>query len=504
MKKPSERYQDVLEMARDIHSVLLPNLPEDLQDFEQVRPRELTQTSAREKRSDPKIRVLLFSNLVMIIITTIAFFALYGSNDSNTVDANGSAVAQAAQTEMAALNTELPETETTVTDKPVSPTVITVSTEEHDTDMPPTTVEETVTGHPIETTTPEEDTAVPTVEITEEPTDNASPIPTDIPTDTPEDTSTPTETPLPTATATSTETPTETYTPTPTPTQYLSNLVWLPIIAGNDAFGIQDSVEVSLALARRYFGSFIPLRLSNGVNGFRVDIALNSIAPVARYGIAYRVQDENNYLLFRIDIQQHIWQLLKVQNSSEPLVLEGGTLPEGSALNIMAVSGMDSYYRFEFAETYIQREQNEWDKGSVGLWIETIDNVPFPLASLQIGLLGDEAIAADTTAPTLVAPILQMVDLLINEVQNLKATGGDDAMVDCETFIDVYGSLGQYLDYDEIVAIAQEVRDVGALIYNRCLIDNPEGQIDMNADYGDYLDWENGLSEIIRRLEAAD
>jgi serine/threonine protein kinase len=40
-KEPSERYQDVMDFAQDIHELLKPDLPDDLKNFADIRPREI-------------------------------------------------------------------------------------------------------------------------------------------------------------------------------------------------------------------------------------------------------------------------------------------------------------------------------------------------------------------------------------------------------------------------------------------------------------------------------
>lgn len=312
---------------------------------------------------------------------------------------------------------------------------------------------------------------------------------------------TPTSTITPTFTFTSTLTSTPTFTPTPLPTVFLSGESLLYLASDAQTVGLSDDLRSSLALVAAEGQSplLIPLRLGQ-VNGFRVELLSGNLSDISlRLGIAYRLQDTSNYLLFSVIPQARTWQITEVRDGVYTEI-EAGTVTEGIAIDRLAVSGLDQYFRFEIGNSYIQRQQEVWATGSAGLWFETNQSDFGFIQGVQLGLLGEEAIQAAAVAPTLVPAPLDYATFLLTDIQQMQAAGSTNAVINCDQYQPVYETLERHLTRPQIASLASETIEVGALIYNRCLVDARDGQLDMNDNLADYLDWEANFENVVKRL----
>lgn len=82
-KKPAERYRDIMDFAQDVHEALLPYLPEELKDFNQIRPQEIVRSATPEliEVVSTKPRTVIFVGIAAITaIIALVFAGLYLNN----------------------------------------------------------------------------------------------------------------------------------------------------------------------------------------------------------------------------------------------------------------------------------------------------------------------------------------------------------------------------------------------------------------------------------------
>ncbi|HEX2907672.1 MAG TPA: serine/threonine-protein kinase [Phototrophicaceae bacterium] len=524
-KKSAERYQNVMDFAREVHQVLLPQLSADLKEFDTISPhplqsvRQLPAAASPQKATNRAGMVVGLLALLVIVVTAVIFLFSNGYLDgvlpaigmgpTGVLPLTSTAVVMVVSPPVAL--TETVTSTTVVTDNIVAgPTLLLPTLGDSSSSA---TLENraapAATAEPVQTKQPPTETAVlsqtvPTANsaVTEAvlapQTDEVMSSATSSPTPTATFTLPPTLTPTATATATNTLTLTPTLTPTFIPTTFLNGEALFYIAEDAQIIGLGDDFAAALQLiaSESTDSVFVPLRVG-AVNGFRVDVTVADTAGL-RFGVAYRVQDAENFLLF--SVMDSTWYLEEVRDGVFSKIDSGAVT---APLDHIAVSGLNNYFRFELGNTYIQDEQNTWEVGSLGLWFEHNQSDFRFIKSVRLGLLGEEAVQAAKVAPT-VAPVpVNFTTFLLADVKALQSAGSANAVIDCDRYDPVYKSLERHLTRPTVAALAREVLEIGALIYNRCQLDAQSGKLDMNDNFDNYLNWETSLKNIAQKIEIA-
>lgn len=462
-KKAADRYEDVLEFARDIHRVLAPRLAEDLQDFSEIRaikPQEIYYVEPTITTAPPSQRSLASFILGLIVLSLglgILSWVVWSATNTTSLNATAAAIAVLLQTPSA-----------TVTASPTETSTATASATE------------------TSTTTP---TDTPTLTPTDTPTATATDTPTLTPTDTPS--VTPTFTPTASVTATSTATPTETatpepsstWTPVPVATTSIDGASLLPLVSGQSALGFDQNASLALVP-----DSNRPLtRLNVGiVNGFRVSATFSDVTEqTRRYGIAYRIQDNRNYLLFTINPDMHRWQLEQVINAQPTVLDSGGTAVDG--LETIIVSGENDFFRIEVGSMPVEHFSDTWSTGGVGLWLEGRETIV--LDAVSFNLLGADALTPLNALRTNAVAMLATGDVVNNTIN-------------CPAYIPLYTGLSSYATIPSLSQKAQQFISTGQLVYQRCQSESPEASLSFAGSLRDFLNWKNGLSQLISELQS--
>ncbi|NWF68770.1 MAG: serine/threonine protein kinase [Chloroflexi bacterium] len=447
-KKPADRYQSVLDFARDVHIALASQLSAELQDFSEIRPikpsekystTETPPVAANRRNWLPLIVALLLIGVGLVLLGGIASSSLNTrSTPTPTVSATVQVLAAASQ----------------------SPTAVLT---------------------PSATRTP---TATLTASVTYTPTFTPSATSTSTATHTP----TPTNTSSPTASSTAIITPT----PSPAPTIFLDGEPLFEFLSGPSALGSGASLQIIPSAQQSL------TRLNVGaLNGFRVALSLaGDLSRITRYGIAYRLQDPQNFLLFTINTAARRWQIERLQGG-QITAAESGELPEGG-FDTLILSGEDQYFRIEIGSLLLQRTDDTWPNGGLGLWLESAAGSPVEIAMLSINLLGADALAAASQTPT---PFVDTRASLIAALQALLDSGNiTTSIVDCPAYISLYDSLQNYLSDPELSASAQSAIDIGQVIYRRCQSESPDAPLAFSSGPRDFYLWRDRLSALIVTL----
>jgi hypothetical protein len=265
-----------------------------------------------------------------------------------------------------------------------------------------------------------------------------------------------------------------------------------------DLLGIEGTLSEAASTIIGETGGLVPLR-QPAANGFRVDLHVSDLNGVASYGIAYRVQSLESYMLFSINPANQTWQIAQVeQGVTQPL--ESGIIkpPQPDPTHI-AVSGVDPYYRLEIGEQRIQREMVVGTGGGVGIWFDIADDVSPPIEQVQTAFVDEDAESAYMNRPLLATPLFRLQNTVLKDTQSLLATGDPRGKVDCPSYIPIYEAMERHAEHEETKELARQVVDASRLIYNTCTVDNPNGQINLNIT--DYNRWRTELGEVIANLE---
>lgn len=282
-------------------------------------------------------------------------------------------------------------------------------------------------------------------------------------------------------------------------------IVWrdLPTFSlaeGIDAIGIGEDLNAIATYFARQQAGFVPLRVNRAVDGFRLDMALeaDSLPNYEVYGIAFRIQDEANYLRFAIQSASSRWVLESVVDG-EITELDSGDLTDMLPSNL-SVSGIGSEYTLAYDGQVMETSIDWQSSGALALWIIPSDVQAIEIESLQISLLGEEALAAENNVPTPV-PVLSAEALFLRDLQTLRDTGTANAIVQCPTFITTYDSLSYHLSIDDLADSAENAQSISLVIYNGCLNDGADGEVDFSDRFSDYLNWESAMDALITELE---
>jgi hypothetical protein len=244
----------------------------------------------------------------------------------------------------------------------------------------------------------------------------------------------------------------------------------------------------------------VPLRFGDDVNGFRVDLRLreSSLTASQQYGVAFRIQDDNNYLLFSVDAATSAWTLSAIEN----VVMRGlqtGTLD--ALPSELIVSAENEFIRIELGDMPIQQTFANWQSGAVALWLPFNEDVePVTISSLSISLIGTDAtLAQDSELSDL--PVIAPLQFLSEDVEALRSTGDENAIVNCSQFMTIYERLENHLIIEGTTDFVAQARAISTVIFNRCQLERESRAVEFT--FSDYLNWEQGLSELVSEIQAA-
>jgi hypothetical protein len=484
-KEPSERYLDVMEFARDVHITLLPLLPPDLRDFEEIKPRSIPEPASPTEFTStiPTGLIVTFGLLSIAAIVILVYIGISWNNR----------VTVARETEAAVLATQ---------NAPTITGTFTITPSETPTLQPTPTDTEATTENSVVLTESTED--VPSATMT---TEAAVISATEI-----QDTPTLTATPLPTAT--------NTMTPVPT-VGLVANVasLGLPVADGdeNEIELLQNAIDY----AAFEHGSLIPLRVGSEIRDFKLSVELGHIGSAITYGIAFRVQDEA-YLLLRISNEAGTWEVIRVSlpanEDGNPLAQEteiaAGELL-GAAPTTLTVSGIGDEFHIEIDSLPIDFTAVTPVAGGLGLWIEmpalnANDDLLTPrIVSIRADLLGMDAQNAEVATPTLVPSQINPHELLLDDIRTLISAANPSQPVECTDFLAAYDAiethkrhLERLLNVPELVPFATRAIESARIINNRCLNGGPGATLNQNDNATDLLTLESGLNRIITDLNA--
>ncbi len=385
-KEPDARYQSILELAREIHAALTPQLSADLQDFPSISHRQIDAPDSEailyENKEQPLMRYipLLIGTLMGILMLVLVVFVLRAVNEE-----------AAPAPEIA--TTSVPDTEMSVT-------------------------QETVTN--------------------------------------------------------------------PLVGQQVYDLVG-GVDALQETFGAETlQIEASAGEPLRY------LRVGL-VDGFQVDVAVANVAASESYGVAFRVQDGGNYLLFAIDPAQNRWRFAEVVDGGATTLDSGEWV--GSAADF-TLAGLGDYFQVEAGEAVLTFTSSRYPQGSLALYL---NRGLLALDALQISLVGADAEAAAADPATPAPGIGDPRRFLRADIDALLATNDVlNSAIDCPAYINVYEALERHeaSSSAEVRRLAQAAISAGEIIYARCRSESPQTSLSFTSSIQEYLDWESALSAI--------
>lgn len=276
----------------------------------------------------------------------------------------------------------------------------------------------------------------------------------------------------------------------------LENVTINTLAEGVETIGYGDDLNTSVQYIASVRDGFVPLQLPDDVNAFRVELSLeeNSLEENQQFGLAFRIQDDANYLLFSVDTTTAQWSLNLIQNN-EMTVVQTAAI-EGDIPSTMIVTAEDEFIRIDLADTVIQQTQDTWESGAVALWLPPTEADPLEVSNLAIALIGDNTIAVENTGTTI--PALQF---LLEDIQALRATGDENSIVDCSQFTEIYDRLDNHSDIRGTDDFISEAKLTGTVIFTDCDLERDNPAVEFS--FSDYLDWETDLGNLIIAIETA-
>lgn len=301
--------------------------------------------------------------------------------------------------------------------------------------------------------------------------------------------------PTPTATIPSTATQTAIPTLTPTANPIESVVVRLPLLSGVDAFSEPDAPD-SLLVIPNENEVFNYLRIG-AVDGFRVVLDINMTEDVSSYGIAFRMQDAQNYHTFVLNPNSLLWTIADVLDGVETIQASG----ELAALPTqLTVSGLGDFFEVRSGATVITYESALYPRGSLAVYL--VDG-RLILDDLQVSLIGGDARAAAIMSPTPSIGLADPLRFLRADIDALLATNlALETAINCPDYITIYDSLERHTESEnvEIARIAEDALATGFIVYQRCLIESPDATLSFNEFVQDYSQWESNFNRIHAEL----
>jgi serine/threonine protein kinase len=235
------------------------------------------------------------------------------------------------------------------------------------------------------------------------------------------------------------------------------------------------------------------------IDGFRIQVDIESSEDIIRYGIAFRIQDANNYHYFAINTQNNSWQFVDVIEGEEG-VQKSGQFSTTSEQIIL--SGVGDVFLAQIGNTELTYVSQQFPRGSLAIYVVGESNSRLELSAIQISLVGADAQEAYETTPTVAPGFGDTFRHLRYDVDAMIAT--DDvasATVDCPIFIRLQEGLDRHSNnLSQVVRqLASDVEQIGESIYQRCSSESPDAAF-MFGLSPNYLQWETELKAIQERL----
>ncbi len=299
-----------------------------------------------------------------------------------------------------------------------------------------------------------------------------------------------------TATATrrpASATPIATFTPTANPIeQQQSEFVFL---TGVDA--LAEPVDTASSQITSLEGDVFNYLRVGMVTDFRVLVQIADTNRATRYGIVFRMQDTQNYEAFIVNAATNAWQIWTVVDGATSIQREGNLT---NAPNQLMLAGVGDFFEIRSDEQIITYQSDRYPQGSLAIYVE--DSL-IELDALEVSLLGQAARDAQTMTPTPSLGLADPLRFIRADIAALIATNIQlDTAIDCPIYIEIYDSLDRHLDNDNMI-VRDAARDAimsGAVIYQRCLIESPNGILDFAEFIQDYSDWELSLNSLQQDL----
>jgi len=330
---------------------------------------------------------------------------------------------------------------------------------------------------------------------------------------------TPTATNTPTATATLTSTPSLTPTITLTPTPDLTTgLAPVSLISGVDALADPDDYQ-ELRIAPTADDPLYHLRVG-AVDGFRITVALAAdeaadLGNLRRYGVAFRIQDAQNYILFSIDPLTRFWRFVKVIGGDGRLETEiTSTSPLSADIDLtqLRLTGLGGFFVVELgdadnpdaASAQITYTDATWPSGGLALWFDSPGGTDLVLDTLEVSLIGPDAERAQRSAPTVAPGFGDAYRYLRADVNAMLATNDVAASaVICPEFIPIFEQLGRHTlsRSEQVRTLARRVQVASEVIYSRCQSESPGAPLRFITDVQGYLNWEATLRDVLNTIE---
>lgn len=279
-------------------------------------------------------------------------------------------------------------------------------------------------------------------------------------------------------------------------------LTGLPVL-NNVISGVAALAEPSdpdvLMIPMAEDGTLQYLRVGVDLDGFSLTMDIVSTEQVSRFGLAFRVQDANNYLLYTIAPESGEWEFSEVLDG-ETTLLESGTLQ--SAPERLIISGYGDFYQVDTGTESVSFESQSFATGSLALYVEG-ENALLTLDTLSVAFIGEDAEQGAAASPTPFSGIPDPRRFLRADVEALLQTNDiANSAIDCPTYIDVYESLDRHLNHlnQSVRDLAQDTIDFGEVVYARCRSESPNAALSFVTVIQDYLEWENNLRGIQEEL----
>lgn len=448
-KKPEDRFDSILEFARQVHGVLTPYLPDDMLDFATITHRRITPPDQQPEPPERTARAGFFAVLALLGVFIILVGVLIATNALPNSFGVGGGVTTAEASEA-------------VTHEADNDAAVAAATER------------------AATRTPQ---AAPT---------DPEPSPTPPNTDTP-----PTE-----AANTALRDADAVITPTlnrpPDAGVALATEPTYVLAEGAALMGLAEDDPLRLALD---VDSPLHYLAVGAVEGFELRWELAGSAGVDAYGVALRVQDEANYVRLRLPTAAGPWQLEAVQ-AGEPTLLETGMAP--AAYQQVRVRSVGDRVEVAFDDQIVRLTTQAFAAGgAVAWWLEGTADATLRFEALSMSLVGEEAIAAATASPTPFAVATADFSPLIAIVTTLVATNDIiNSTIDCPRYIAQYDALEAVRNSPNAAMreMAQAIADAGQVVYARCRAESPDAPLTFVGAIQDYIDWEAAINAIAAEL----
>lgn len=237
----------------------------------------------------------------------------------------------------------------------------------------------------------------------------------------------------------------------------------------------------------------------DAIDGFRVQLDIASSDNITDYGIAFRIQDANNYHYFVINTQNNSWQFVDVIDGEET-VQERGQLSAASEQLIF--SGLGDVFLAEIGKTELTYVSTLFARGSLALYVLGESKAVLGLSALQISLVGEDAQQAYEIQPTVAFGFGDAFRHLRYDVAAMIDT--DDvasATIDCPIFMALHEALERHTNNPnrDVRQLARDAEQIGESIYQRCSSESPDAPLTFGLS-PNYLTWETEIKAIQEQL----